>query len=100
MRTLRFRPGETIISEGTDGDTAFLIVSGSVAVSVGYDSQSKTVATLGVCRPAGSCRGRGRGAWQARSKISTSFRRRAEATQGLAKLRSIALARIAAPAAA
>src|SRR5436309_1553742 len=47
MRTLRFRPGESIISEGTDGDTAFLIVSGSVDVSVGYDSQSKTVATLG-----------------------------------------------------
>lgn len=47
MRTVRFKPGETIISEGTDGDTAFLIVSGSVEVSVGHGAQSKTVATLG-----------------------------------------------------
>jgi CRP-like cAMP-binding protein len=47
MRTRRFRPGETIISEGTEGDTAFLIVSGSVDVSVGHDARSKTVASLG-----------------------------------------------------
>jgi CRP-like cAMP-binding protein len=47
MRTRTFRPGETIISEGTDGDTAFLIVSGSVNVSVGHGAQAKTVATLG-----------------------------------------------------
>src|SRR5215471_2584030 len=46
MRTVRFRFGETIISEGTDGDTAFLIVSGSVEVTVGHGARSKTVATL------------------------------------------------------
>ena len=46
MRTVRFRFGETIISEGTDGDTAFLIVSGSVEVSVGQGAQSKSVASL------------------------------------------------------
>ena len=47
MRTRTFRSGETIISEGADGDTALLIVSGSVNVSVGHGAQAKTVATLG-----------------------------------------------------
>ena len=35
MQTVKLRAGDTIISEGDDGNTAFLIVSGSVQVSVG-----------------------------------------------------------------
>src|SRR6187399_2550785 len=46
MQTLMFRSGETIISEGTDGHTAFLIVVGSVEVTLGQGIQSRTVATL------------------------------------------------------
>ena len=47
MQTVKFRAGETIISDGEDGNTAFLIVSGSVAVSVGQEAKAKTVGTLG-----------------------------------------------------
>ena len=46
MQTVKFGAGDTIISEGEDGNTAFLIVSGSVEVSVGRQT-SRTVATLG-----------------------------------------------------
>ena len=46
MQTVKFRAGDTIISEGEDGNTAFLIVSGSVQVSVGKEPKAKTVATL------------------------------------------------------
>jgi CRP/FNR family transcriptional regulator, cyclic AMP receptor protein len=46
MKTVTFKAGETIISEGDDGDTAFLIVSGTVDVSVGEGTKAKTVATL------------------------------------------------------
>ena len=47
MQTVKFRAGDTIISEGDDGDTAFLIVSGSAEVSVGQYAKAKTVGTLG-----------------------------------------------------
>ena len=47
MQTVKFRTGDTIISEGEDGNTAFLIVSGSVEVSVGREAKARTVATLG-----------------------------------------------------
>src|SRR5512144_671103 len=47
MQTVEFKAGDTIISEGEDGNTAFLIVSGSVEVSVGEEAQAKTVGTLG-----------------------------------------------------
>ena len=47
MQTVKFRAGETIISDGEDGNTAFLIVSGSVEVSVGQEAKAKTVGTLG-----------------------------------------------------
>src|SRR5215471_6349583 len=47
MQTVNFRAGETIISEGEDGNTAFLIVSGSVEVSIGEETKAKTVGTLG-----------------------------------------------------
>ena len=46
MQTVKLRAGDTIISEGEDGNTAFLIVSGSVQVSVGKETKAKTVATL------------------------------------------------------
>ena len=48
MQTVRFRAGDTIISEGDDGNTAFLIVSGAVEVSVGEEAKAKTVGMLGV----------------------------------------------------
>ena len=38
--------GQTILAEGEAGDTAFLIVSGSVEVSVGEGAKAKTVGTL------------------------------------------------------
>src|SRR5262252_5723317 len=47
MQTVRFRAGDTILSEGEDGNSAFLIVSGSVEVSVGQEANAKTVGTLG-----------------------------------------------------
>ena len=46
MQTVKLRAGDTIISEGEDGNTAFLIVSGSVQVSVGKEPKAKPVATL------------------------------------------------------
>jgi len=48
MQTVNFGAGDTIISEGDDGNTAFLITSGSVEVSVGQDARTKTVGKLGV----------------------------------------------------
>ena len=47
MQTVKFRAGDTIISEGEDGNSAFVIVSGSVQVSVGRGAKARTVATLG-----------------------------------------------------
>lgn len=46
MKSVKFKPGDTILHEGEDGDTAFLIVDGSVEVIVGADAKSKTVGTL------------------------------------------------------
>lgn len=46
MQTVKLGAGDTIIAEGEDGNTAFLIVSGSVEVSVGKQAKAKTVATL------------------------------------------------------
>jgi alkyl hydroperoxide reductase subunit AhpC/uncharacterized protein (DUF924 family)/CRP-like cAMP-binding protein len=48
MQTVKFEARDTIISEGEDGNTAFLIVSGSVEVSVGQKANAKTVGRLGV----------------------------------------------------
>ena len=47
MPTVRFRAGDTILSEGEDGNTAFLIASGSVEVWVGHGENARTVGTLG-----------------------------------------------------
>jgi CRP-like cAMP-binding protein len=46
MQTVTFKPGDTIITEGESGDTAYLIVSGSVEVSVGEGAKEKILATL------------------------------------------------------
>jgi CRP/FNR family transcriptional regulator, cyclic AMP receptor protein len=46
MNALAFKAGETIISEGDDGDTAFFIVSGSVDVIIGPGAKARTVGTL------------------------------------------------------
>lgn len=35
MKTVRFKAGETILTEGEDGDSAYLLVSGAVKVTVG-----------------------------------------------------------------
>jgi len=47
MQTTNFKAGDTIIAEGEEGNTAFLIVNGSVEVSVGKDVHAKNLATLG-----------------------------------------------------
>lgn len=47
MKSVTYKTGDTILTEGEDGDTAFLIVGGSVEVSVGAEGKSKSVGTLG-----------------------------------------------------
>jgi CRP/FNR family cyclic AMP-dependent transcriptional regulator len=47
MQTVAFKAGDTIISEGDDGDTAFFIVTGSVEVLIGKGASARTVGTLG-----------------------------------------------------
>src|SRR5690242_18752997 len=47
MQSVEFRAGDTIVSEGEDGNTAFLITSGSVVVSVGQEAKATTLRTLG-----------------------------------------------------
>lgn len=46
MKTVNFNAGDTILSEGDDGRSAFLIVNGSVEVTVGKGSDAKTVGTF------------------------------------------------------
>jgi alkyl hydroperoxide reductase subunit AhpC/uncharacterized protein (DUF924 family)/CRP-like cAMP-binding protein len=46
MQTVKFTAGDTILSEGEAGDTAFLIVTGSVEVSIGGGAKTKSVGTL------------------------------------------------------
>ena len=46
MQDIAFKAGDTIISEGDEGDTAFFIVSGSVDVIVGQGARAKIVGTL------------------------------------------------------
>jgi len=46
MRTVNFKAGDTILSEGEDGDTAFLIVNGSVEVLIGSGKDAKAVGSL------------------------------------------------------
>ena len=46
MQTVAFKAGDTIISEGDEGDTAFFIVTGSVEVTIGHGPEARTVGTL------------------------------------------------------
>jgi CRP-like cAMP-binding protein len=43
---MEFKAGETIIAEGEAGDTAFLIISGSVEVTIESSGKAKNVGTL------------------------------------------------------
>ena len=47
MHAVSFKAGDAILSEGAEGKTAYLIVSGSVEVSVGRGSMAKVLATIG-----------------------------------------------------
>jgi CRP/FNR family cyclic AMP-dependent transcriptional regulator len=47
MRSVSFRAGDTIISEGEVGGTAYLINSGSVKVTVGEGAKVQKLAELG-----------------------------------------------------
>src|SRR6185295_14541095 len=47
MQTVKFNAGDTILSEGEAGSTAFLIKAGSVEVSIGEADRAKSVGTLG-----------------------------------------------------
>lgn len=46
MQKVSYRRGEVIISEGEEGRTAFLVVSGIIEVLVGQGGKSKRVATM------------------------------------------------------
>lgn len=48
MKTVSFKAGDTILSQDDDGDTAFLIVSGTVEVTIGAGTGARTVGTLKV----------------------------------------------------
>jgi CRP/FNR family transcriptional regulator, cyclic AMP receptor protein len=47
LRTVAFKAGDTIISEGDEGDTAFYIIDGSVEVSIGQGGRARTLGALG-----------------------------------------------------
>ena len=42
MRTIKFNAGDTILSQGEAGDTAFLITAGSVEVIIGEAAKAKS----------------------------------------------------------
>jgi CRP-like cAMP-binding protein len=46
MQTVAFKAGDTIISEGDDGDTAFFIVDGSVEVIIGRGADARRLGWL------------------------------------------------------
>jgi CRP/FNR family transcriptional regulator, cyclic AMP receptor protein len=46
MQTVVFEAGDTIISEGDEGNTAFFIVTGSVEVCIGQGDESRTIGML------------------------------------------------------
>ncbi len=46
MQNVKFSAGETILSEGEEGNTAFLIIEGSVEVIVGTGAKAKRVGAL------------------------------------------------------
>jgi len=47
MQKTQYQAGDVIIREGEQGNSAFLITTGSVEVCVGEGKKAKTVATLG-----------------------------------------------------
>lgn len=47
MQTVKFNAGDTILSEGDAGSTAFLIKAGSVEVSIGEGVNAKSIGKLG-----------------------------------------------------
>ena len=47
MQKVSFKAGETILTEGEEGNTAFLIVWGTVEVTIGEGESAKTVGSLG-----------------------------------------------------
>ncbi len=47
MRTVTFKAGDTVLREGEDGNTAFLILEGAVEVSIGDGDRVKVLGTLG-----------------------------------------------------
>jgi CRP/FNR family transcriptional regulator, cyclic AMP receptor protein len=46
MQNVAFKAGETIISEGDEGDTAYFIVSGAVDVTIGHGAKARMVGRL------------------------------------------------------
>ena len=46
MQAASFKAGETIIAEGDEGDSAYVIVSGAVEVIVGRSDSARSVGTL------------------------------------------------------
>jgi CRP-like cAMP-binding protein len=46
MRVVEFQAGETILSEGDEGDSAFYIVDGAVEVVIGQGAAAKIVGAL------------------------------------------------------
>jgi CRP-like cAMP-binding protein len=46
LRTVAFKAGDTIISEGDEGSTAFFIVDGSVEVSIGQGARTRVLGAL------------------------------------------------------
>ena len=42
MQNVAFKAGDTIISEGDEGDTAFFVVSGAVDVAVGRGANARS----------------------------------------------------------
>lgn len=48
MQKVVFKPGDTILTEGEEGRTAYLVTGGAVEVVVGAGAKAKRVATMGV----------------------------------------------------
>jgi CRP/FNR family transcriptional regulator, cyclic AMP receptor protein len=46
MQKIAYEPGQTILTEGEHGSTAFLVVSGVIEVLVGPGAKAKRVATM------------------------------------------------------
>ncbi len=47
MQTVKFSAGDTVISEGEYGDTAFLVLSGSIELSITRAAAAKSIRTMG-----------------------------------------------------